>query len=93
MTKALALAASMAALERAQTKHPTWPTDPIHATTIIAEELGELHGEVLRLTYEPDKGDEDRVREEALDLVAAAIRFLISLDHYNYQPSLQHQQP
>ena len=93
MTRALALAASMAAVERATTKHPCWPSDPIHATAVIAEELGELQREVLQLTYEPSKGNEDRVREEALDLAAVAIRFLISLDQYNYQPSLQHQQP
>ena len=92
MTTALALAASMAALERARAKHPHWPTDPIHAAAVIAEELGELQREVLQLTYE-DRGSSDRVREEALDVVAAALRFLISLDAYQCTPSPQHQQP
>lgn len=93
MTTALALAASMAALERARAKHPVWPTDPIHAAAVIAEEIGELQREVLQLTYEPTKGDPDRVRQEALDLAAAALRFLISLDAYQFTPGPQHQQP
>jgi NTP pyrophosphatase (non-canonical NTP hydrolase) len=93
MTRPLALAASMAALERASTKHPLWPTDPIHAAAILAEEVGELQREVLQLTYEPAKGNPDRVREEALDLAAVALRFLISLDSYQFKPSQLHHQP
>lgn len=93
MNRPLALAASMAALERASTKHPLWPTDPIHAAAILAEEVGELQREVLQLSYEPGKGSPDRVREEALDTAAAALRFLISLDSYEFTPSHQHQQP
>ena len=93
MTRALALAAAMAALERASNKHPCWPTDPIHAAAIIAEEVGELQREALQITYEPEKSNPDRLREEALDVAAAALRFLISLDAYQFTPSHQHQQP
>ena len=88
MTKALVLAASVAALERAQTKHPKWPTDPIHAAGIVSEESGELQKAILEATYEG--ASHDHVREEALDVAGAALRFLLSLDRYNYQPSPQH---
>jgi NTP pyrophosphatase (non-canonical NTP hydrolase) len=91
MTRALALAATMAAVERATAKWPDWPSDPLHAAAIPAEELGELQKAILQLTYE-DEGGSDRIREEALDLAAAAIRFLISIDHYQCSPSLQHLQ-
>lgn len=91
MTKALTLAASMAALERAQAKHPTWPTDPLHAVAVVSEEAGELQQAVLQATYEG--ASQDRVREEALDLAAAALRFVLSLDQYRYEASPQHHQP
>lgn len=91
MTRPLALAASMAALERATTKHPMWPSDPLHAAAIIAEELGELQQAVLQASYEG--ASQDRVREEALDLAASALRFLLSLDHYQFAPAAQHEQP
>ena len=29
-------------LNRARTKFPTWPGDPIHAAAVVAEESGEL---------------------------------------------------
>jgi NTP pyrophosphatase (non-canonical NTP hydrolase) len=91
MTKALALAASMSALERAQSKHPTWPTDPLHAAAIVAEEVGELQQAILQATY--DDGDCNRIREEALDVAASALRFVLSLDSFQIIPSPQHTQP
>jgi NTP pyrophosphatase (non-canonical NTP hydrolase) len=91
MTKALTLAAAMAALERAQSKHPSWPTDPLHAVAVVAEEVGELQQACLQTTYEG--GSPDRIREEALDVAASALRFLLSLDNYQPQPSPQHTQP
>ena len=44
------------ALSSACEKHPTWPTDPMHALAMLAEELGKLTREVLQATYEPEKG-------------------------------------
>lgn len=32
----------IAELNRARTKFPTWPDDPIHAAAVVAEESGEL---------------------------------------------------
>jgi hypothetical protein len=85
--------AAMVRADMAARKHPVWPTDPIHAAAIIAEEVGELQREALLLAYEPANGNPDRLREEALDLAAVALRFLVSVNNYQFTPSHQHQQP
>jgi NTP pyrophosphatase (non-canonical NTP hydrolase) len=69
----------------ATNKFPTWPDDPFHALAVIGEEFGELSKAIVQYTYEPEKrvtiGD---VREEAVQLAAMAVRFLISLDSEEY---------
>lgn len=77
-------------LERAVSKFPLWPTDPLHALAVLGEEFGELTKEVLQSVYEPHKSSPEAVRTEAVQTAAMAIRFLISLDGYAYEPSLQH---
>lgn len=79
-------------LKRAQDKHPTWPTDPLHAVAILGEELGELTQAVLQATYEPHKSTPADVRTEAVQTAAMALRFLVSLDRYEYAPGPQHEQ-
>jgi hypothetical protein len=79
-------------MERASTKFPTWPTDPLHAVGVVAEEMGELQKEVMQLTYEPHKSSPESVRKEAVQLAAMAMRFLVSLDRYVYAPGPQHSQ-
>jgi hypothetical protein len=79
-------------LDRAMRKFPTWPTDPIHASKILDEEVGELSKAVLQATYEPHKSGPDEVRDEAIQAAAMAIRFIASLDCYQYTPSAQHEQ-
>jgi NTP pyrophosphatase (non-canonical NTP hydrolase) len=81
-----------AELERATSKFPTWPTDPIHASSVVQEEAGELARECNQLTYEPHKSTPDKVRKEAVQLAAMAIRFLMSMDRYEYTPGRQHSQ-
>lgn len=81
-----------AELERATTKFPTWPTDPLHAVAVLGEEFGELTKDVLQLTYEPHKTTRENVRKEAIQTAAMAIRFVRSLDAYIYKQSDQHQQ-
>ena len=46
----------IAELNRARTKFPTWPDDPIHAAGVLLEESGELMKAVLEACYqkEPD---------------------------------------
>lgn len=77
---------------RAVFKFPEWPTDPLHAVAVLGEEYGELQKAVLQATYEPDKSTPEDVREEAIQTAAMAIRFLISLDQYEYAKGDQHKQ-
>lgn len=79
-------------VSRAIAKFPTWPTDPIHATGVLVEEVGELQKEVMQMTYEPSKSSHEAVRKEALQSAAMAVRFLMSLDKYVYSPQPQHSQ-
>lgn len=82
----------LAELHRATAKFPTWPTDPLHAIGVLGEEFGELTKAVMQATYEPHKNGPGAVREEALQTAAMALRFLLSLDRYEYAGSQQHQQ-
>lgn len=82
----------MAEVNRAASLFPLWPTDPMHAVAILQEECGELVREVLQLTYEPHKSSRAKVRTEAIQTAAMALRFLASLDVYEYRGSTQHTQ-
>jgi hypothetical protein len=81
-----------AEVDRATTKFPLWPTDALHAVSVVAEEMGELQKEVVQLTYEPHKSTKESVKKEALHLAAMTLRFLTSLDRYEYEPRPQHSQ-
>ncbi|HNO08930.1 MAG TPA: hypothetical protein PKJ03_09400, partial [Methanoregulaceae archaeon] len=61
-------------LKQAMTKHPTWPTDPLHALAILGEEFGELTKAMLQLTYEPAKTSHQEVYAEAIQTTAMALR-------------------
>ena len=82
----------MAEVERAMRKFPTWPTDPLHALAVLGEEFGELTKDVLQFTYEPHKTSRENVRKEAIQTAAMALRFVSSLDVYQYCPCDQHAQ-
>lgn len=82
----------LAEVERATRKFPTWPTDPLHALAVLAEEFGELTKDMLQLTYEPHKTCKDNVRAEAIQTAAMSLRLLMSLDRYEYRPGVQHSQ-
>lgn len=79
-------------LDRAMTKFPTWPNDPLHALAILGEEFGELNKALLQLMYEPHKGSPSEARAEAIQTAAMALRLLISLDRYEYRRGAQHAQ-
>ncbi len=79
-------------VQKATKKFPLWPTDPLHAIAILNEEVGELNQAILQSIYEPEKSDKYDVRDEAIQAGAMIIRFLMSLDKYNYNCSLQHEQ-
>jgi NTP pyrophosphatase (non-canonical NTP hydrolase) len=81
-----------AELERAVAKFPTWPTDPLHAAGVVGEEAGELYKAVLQRVYEPHKASIEDVRAEAIQTAAMAVRFLLSVDRYEFQRCAQHEQ-
>lgn len=82
----------LAEIERATAKFPTWPTDPLHAYAVFNEEAGELGKAVLQAVYEPHKSGPAEVATEAVQAAAMALRFIASLDRYEYTPGAQHQQ-
>jgi len=82
----------LAELARATRKFPTWPTDPLHALTVVGEEFGELTKDMLQLCYEPHKSNRDKVRTEALQTAAMALRLAMSLERYEYKAGPQHSQ-
>lgn len=61
-------------LERAETKHPIWPTDLIHASAIVAEESGELIRAALQHKFEG--GELHPLTVEASQTATMAVRFL-----------------
>lgn len=79
-------------LERATTKFPQWPTDPLHALAILGEEFGELTKDMLQMCYESSKTNKENVRKEAIQTAAMALRLAASLDEYDYKPGVQHNQ-
>lgn len=91
-TTSVGIAEVQAELERATTKFPTWPTDPLHALAVLGEEFGELTKAMLQFTYEPHKTNRQEIRAEAIQTAAMALRLAMSLSAYDYAPSLQHKQ-
>jgi hypothetical protein len=77
---------------KAMAKFPMWPSDPLHALAIVQEELGELTKEIVQLTYEAHKSSREAVRVEAIQTAAMALRFLMSLEAYEFQRGAQHSQ-
>lgn len=67
-------------LDRAKAKWPGWPTDPIHAASVLAEECGELIQAANDFCY--SNGDPERMREEAVQVGAMALRFLEGMSNY-----------
>jgi hypothetical protein len=83
------MAAIIEELNRATSKFPKWPSDPIHASSIVVEEAGELARAALKYTYED--GDPNEMWGEAVQTAVTAIRFLMyraSGAHYYSQPSM-----
>ncbi|MEN4246311.1 hypothetical protein P9A06_17120 [Serratia marcescens] len=66
-------------LSAAENKHPTWPTDVVHATAILNEEAGELTQAAIDYHYH--NGSLEKVRREAAQVGAMAIRVLINLPY------------
>lgn len=63
-------------MRSAEEEHPNWPEDKIHAAAIVVEEAGELVQSALQFTYE--KGKYYRMHNEAIQVGATALRFLLN---------------
>lgn len=93
-------------LSKAIAKFQTWPTDPLHAVGVVNEEVGEigeaydkiniavgkLNKTILQAMYEKHKSSIDDVRKEAVQSGAMILRFLRSMDVYDFTPGRQHEQ-
>lgn len=82
----------IAEVNRAQKLYPRWPDDPLHAVAILGEEYGELVQAILQTTYESPRATVYDVELEAIQVAAMAIRFLLSIDKYNFEQSNDHDQ-
>jgi len=87
MTREDAITEVFAELQRAERKFPGFPSDPIHAAAIVAEECGELQRACLQLTYE--SGSMAEVEKEGVHAAAMALRFLFHLESLECRPSEQ----
>lgn len=65
---------------RASEIHPKWPTDALHAVSILTEESGELMKAAIEFHY--NNGDIEAVREEAIQTGAMALRVLMNISKY-----------
>ena len=71
---------------KAKEKHPRWPLDVLHASSIVAEESGELVRAALQFTYEG--GSELECNKEAGHTGATCLRFLANKP-YTLYPNLK----
>ena len=76
-------------LERAEDKFPGFPVDPIHALAVVQEEVGETQKAILQAIYEPGKSDMHDVRNEAVQMAAMSVRFLLNIHNYEFKKSPQ----
>lgn len=79
-------------LNSAVLKWTQWPTDPLHAKAVLDEEVGELEQAILQNIYENGKSDIADIKKEAIQVSAMILRFLISLDDYEFKESKMHSQ-
>jgi len=65
---------------RAESKHPEWPDDLIHAVAIVAEESGEAVRAALNHVYH--NGALSEVRTELVHTAATCLRALEHLEEH-----------
>ena len=65
---------------RAHEKFPSWPSDIIHASAIVAEKNGKLTQATLKSLYE--QGNPFDAEKEAIQVACTALRFLNNMAQY-----------
>ena len=68
-------------LDKAEIKFPMWPTDPMHAVGILAEETGEVVQACIDACYWNHIAIH-KAKHEAAQVGAMALRFIMSMDLY-----------
>jgi hypothetical protein len=78
-------------IDRAESKHPSWPSDLLRQVMVVTEEMGEVQKAALNLTEEAERplgqempeSREERLKRMAMDMdeemvqvAAMALRFL-----------------
>jgi NTP pyrophosphatase (non-canonical NTP hydrolase) len=83
------LSTIMQEVKRAQNLFPSWPKDPLHALSIVQEEVGETFKAALEVIYEPDKkgASMNNVLDEAVQMAAMTIRFISGWSEYEFKKS------
>lgn len=67
-------------LRYAISTYPGWPDDIVHAAAIVAEEAGELLQVANNVRWQhKDGGSVAKLRKEAIQTAAMAVRFLLNL--------------
>lgn len=61
-------------VNRAETKHPNWPSDQVYAAAIVGEESGELMRAAVQ--YQMEGGEKNEIKLEAIQTAATCIRLL-----------------
>lgn len=85
MTRQKAVAKLISELMKAQIKHPKFPTDIIHAISIMNEEAGESIQAALDLTY--TNGSLEHIIKEVAQTGAMCLRILENIEQLNINPS------
>ncbi|WP_392433170.1 hypothetical protein ACF3VQ_01935 [Yersinia sp. HM-2024] len=65
---------------RASAIHPQWPTDALHAVSILSEKSGDLTDAAVNYHYHD--GDLEAIRHEAIQTGAMALRVLLNINKY-----------
>lgn len=60
--------------------YPDWPDDIVHAAAVVSEEAGELLQAANNIHWQhKDGGSVAKLRKEAIQTAAMAVRFLLNL--------------
>ena len=65
-------------LERAETLYPEWPTDPVHAVAVLAEECGEAVRAANDVRWQG--ADIAELKKELIQTGAMVFRCLLNLE-------------